>query len=134
MKSLLRSTLLTAFAFYVASLVAPGLIISGSILHFLGIAFAFVIATAVLKPLFSIVAFPFAFLSTFIVLLLSNAVGLYIVALILKSVNVLPFTISAIRFYNLHIGQIQVGSLLSYIVISAIIAMVVKILEWVFDF
>ncbi len=130
MKSFFRSILITAIAFYATVLIAPGLTVSGNYLNYIFAAVTFVISTAILRPLLSIFVFPFAFLSGIIVIILSNIIGLYVVAVLFGFVRISSFV-----FETQHlIGQnIHVGNLLSYIVISVIIALIVKVLEWVFD-
>ncbi len=127
MKTLLQSIIITAIAFYATILIAPGLTVSGNHITFLIAAGTFVIATAILRPLLSLIVFPFAFLSGVIVIILSNIIGLYTVAALYKSVKIAPFTLSIA-------GQnYDIGSLLSYFVLSVIIALIIKCLEWVFD-
>lgn len=133
MKSLLQSTIITAMSFYLATFIAQGLQVSGNAFIFFAAGFIFVITTAILKPLFSLFAFPFAFLSGVIVILTSNTIALYIVSLILKSVKISAFTIQEVYFYGVTIPEIKVGALLSYVVISVIIAIASKIISWIFD-
>lgn len=133
MKSLLQSTLLTAIAFYITSQVFSGLQVSGGVVLFLSAGFCFVLVTAVLKPILSLFAFPFAFLSTLIVIIVSNSIALYVTALILKSVKVSTFSISNTVFYGLTIPNFNAGPLLSYVIISVIIAVLVRVFSWVFD-
>jgi putative membrane protein len=130
MKGLLQSTIMTAIAMYVTTLFAPGLVISGSYIIFIASAFTLVLVKSILKPILSVFVFPFAFLSFAIVLIAANIIGLYLIAVLFKSIYVIPFTfvipgVSEAEFY--------VGGILSYLVISGIIALVVKSLEWAFD-
>ena len=133
MKGLFQLTILTAIALYITSLFAPGLVVSGNYISFILAGFTFVIASAVLKPLLSIVAFPFAFLSSAIVLVLSNAFSLYITALIFKNVKIGAFTLSTRSILGDAGKSFEVSNLLSYVVISVIIALIVKLFEWIFD-
>lgn len=130
MKTILQSSVITAMAFYVTTLAAPGFVVSGNYLTFLIAAVTFVIVTAILRPLFSLFVFPFAFLSGIIVIILSNVVGLYIVALLYQSIKIAPFLLET---ENILGQNYHVGSLLSYFIISVIIALIIKGLEWVFD-
>lgn len=133
MRSLLQTIFLTAIAFYITTLIAPGLSVSGSYGSFLAAAAVFAISTAVLKIFLSVFAFPFAFLSTLVVILASNAAGLYVTALVLKSVKILPFTFSAQSFYGITTGSFAVSGLLSYVVLSVIIALLMKAFHWLFE-
>jgi uncharacterized membrane protein YvlD (DUF360 family) len=130
MKRLLQSTIMTAIAMYLTTLIAPGLVISGSYIIFIASAFTLVIVKAILKPFLSVFVFPFAFLSYAIVLIIANIIGLYLVAVLYKSIYVTSFTL---KIPGVTESQFYVGGILSYLVISAIIALVVKSLEWVFD-
>lgn len=130
MKTLLQNICIVAVAFYLTTFIAPGLIITGNFVIFLIAAFTFVIATSVLRPIISLFAFPFAYLSTIFVILASNVMALYVVALLYKSVQISSFTINTFGLIN---QNYSVQGFLSYIIISVIIAMIVKLLEWVFD-
>ncbi|HRN96479.1 MAG TPA: phage holin family protein [Candidatus Levybacteria bacterium] len=130
MKGLLQSTVMNAIGLYATTLVASGLVIRGDYIIFAGASFTLVIVKAILKPLLSVFVFPFAFLSVAIVIVVSNIIGLYIVAVLFKSIYVTPFTLTLFGSNGL---SFQIGGILSYVVISGIIALVVKALEWVFD-
>jgi len=130
MKGLLQSTVMNAIGLYIATLVASGLVIKGDYIIFAGAALTLVLVKALLKPLLSVFVFPFAFLSFAIVIVVSNIIGLYLVAVLFKSIYITPFTLNILGSDGLNY---QVGGVLSYLVISGIIALVVKALEWVFD-
>lgn len=130
MKTLIQNICIVAIAFYLTTLIAPGLIISGNFLIFLIASFTFVIATSVLRPIISLFAFPFAYLSTLFVIIASNVLALYIVALLYNSVQISSFTINTFGVLD---QSYSIQGFLSYIIISVIIAMIVKLLEWVFD-
>ncbi len=130
MKGLLQSTVMNAIGLYIATLVASGLVIKGDYIIFAGAALTLVLVKALLKPLLSVFVFPFAFLSFAIVIVVSNIIGLYLVAVLFKSIYITPFTLNVLGSDGLNY---QVGGVLSYLVISGIIALVVKALEWVFD-
>jgi len=130
MKGLLQSTVMNAIGLYIATLVASGLVIKGDYIIFAGAALTLVLVKALLKPLLSVFVFPFAFLSFAIVIVVSNIIGLYLVAVLFKSIYITPFTLNNLGSDGLNY---QVGGVLSYLVISGIIALVVKALEWVFD-
>jgi uncharacterized membrane protein YvlD (DUF360 family) len=130
MKGLLQSTVMTAIGLYITTLVASGLVVKGDYVIFLSSALLLVVVKAFLKPLLSVFVFPFAFLSGVIVIVVSNIIGLYIIAVLFKSIVITPFTLNILGSQGI---SFQVGSLLSYMVISGIIALVVKALEWVFD-
>lgn len=130
MKGLLQSTVMTAIGLYATTLIATGFIVRGNYVIFIASAFTLVVVKAILRPLLSVFVFPFAFLSGVIVLVVSNIIGLYLVAVLFKSIVITPFTLNILGSQGI---SFHVGSLLSYIVISGIIALVVKALEWVFD-
>jgi uncharacterized membrane protein YvlD (DUF360 family) len=130
MKGLLQSTIMTAIAMYIATMLAPGLVISGNYIIFLTSALLLVVVKAILKPILSVFVFPFAFLSVAIVLVIANIIGLYLVAVLFKSIYITPFLFTVPGMSEF---QFQVGGILSYLVISGIIALVVKSLEWAFD-
>jgi uncharacterized membrane protein YvlD (DUF360 family) len=133
MKGLLQKFIITAIALYLTATFIPGLVITGGIIIFLEAAIAFVIAGFVLRPVLSIFAFPFAFLSAAIVILAANVIALYITALLFGAVKVVPFNITAVSFYGFHVSTLHLGPLLSYVVVSAIIAIAIKVQMWLFD-
>lgn len=130
MKGLLQSTIVTALAMYVTTIFAPGLVISGNYIIFIASAFTLVLVKAILKPFLSVFVFPFAFLSFAIVLVAANIIGLYLVAVLFKSIYVTSFIF---KIPGVAESELYVGGILSYVLISGIIALVVKSLEWVFD-
>lgn len=134
MKRLLRHFLSYGISIYLASLIIPGVHLSGDLLHTLGlVSLVLMLLHTFIKPILDLFLLPLNILTLG---LLKKAID---IVLIYATTIIIPqFAIESFYFNGLTVGPydlpaMQVNKILAIIVVAVFVGIVGKILAWVLD-
>lgn len=133
MRQILKNVFLNSFSVFIVSVIFSGLkvkggfdtyIIAGAILAFL---------STILDPIVKFLTLPFNILTLGLLSFITTLVALFILTLVFPNIGVTSFTLHAFSFMGVQIKEIYVASFLSFIVISATMYFLNKIINWLFS-
>ena len=133
MRELLKRVATNALSLFLVSLLFSGLSITGGFVNFLIAGLLIAIFATVLDPIVRIVTLPFNILTLGLLSFLTTLVALFVLTLFYSNVSVNAFTFSGISFLGLSIGKIQFSRLLSFVVISATIYFLNRLIAFLFE-
>ena len=122
-----------ALSLFLVSLLFSGLSITGGFVNFLIAGALLAIFATVLDPIVRIVTLPFNILTLGLLSFLTTLAALFVLTIFYSNVGVHAFTFNGISFLGLSIGKIQLSRLLSFVVISATIYFLNRLLAFVFE-
>ncbi|OGH16693.1 MAG: hypothetical protein A3C30_01115 [Candidatus Levybacteria bacterium RIFCSPHIGHO2_02_FULL_40_18] len=132
MKAVLRLIVINALSLFLVSLFLPGLTVSGGFTGFLISGLLLTIASTILDPIIKILTLPFNLLTLGFLSFLTTLSALFLMSLFYKNISVSAFTFEGLNFMGIVIQEIQFSDLLSFIVISATIYILGRILDSLF--
>ena len=133
MREIIRRSCVAALSLFLVSLFLSGLVVRGGFPSFIYAGILLAIFSVILDPVIKVVTLPFNILTLGLLSFLTTFVALFILTLFYHSVSVYPFAINSFSILGLRVGHIAVGGILSYVVISATIYILSKVLDWIFN-
>ena len=133
MRKLLSEIFINSLSIFLVSLIFSGLTVTGGFANYVIAGALLSVISAILDPIVKIVTLPFHLLTLGLISFLSTTVALFLVTVFFKNVEVTAFTFNGISLLGLEIGTIQFSSLLSFVVISATIYFLNKLVGWLFS-
>lgn len=133
MRKILRTILLYTASLYITSLLLPGIIVRGGLEDFvIGGAFL-TLGHYIIKPILNVLTLPLKLITFGLFSFVVNGITLFIISLLYEKLHVSSFTFPPINLPILHTPSFFVPLPLSYIIISATIYAILRILSWVFE-
>jgi len=134
MKKILKDVILTTFSLFVVSVFLKGLKIGGGLDTYLIAGLLLKLGDYILRPLLSLITLPFNLLTLGLFSAVINAVILYIISFIYPKIQITDFKFEGLSIIDgLSIPSFYSPLILSYFLISAIIYIIVKAVNWLFD-
>ncbi len=132
MKQIVKLIFLYSFSLFISSLLFSGLGIKGGFEVYFYAAAILAVLNLLLDPLIKLITLPFNILTLGLLSFLTTLVSLFILTLVFRNVTVESFTFSGISFMGVEIKKVFVPGILSYVVISATIYFLNRIISWLF--
>lgn len=133
MKQLLASIALNSLSIFLTSLLFSGLQVTGGITSFITAGLLLTLLVALLDPIVKIITLPFNIITLGLLSFLSTLAALFVLTFFYSSIKVYPFIFDGISFLGLTIKEMEFSLLLSFIVISATIYFVNKLLGFILE-
>lgn len=133
MRYVLQQLVIAILSLYIASILFPGLVISGGFQGFLVASVLLVLGFVVIRPILTIVTLPLGFLTLGLFSIVITAVILFLVSVFDKGFLITPFTFPGIRIFILSIPSFHANILLSYVCISVTIQVLYRLFGYIFD-
>jgi putative membrane protein len=133
MRDIIRRTCLIALSLFLVSLYLPGLNVSGGFVSYVYAGVLIAILSTILDPFVKVITLPFNILTLGLLSFLTMLISLFILTLFYHNISISNFTFPSINLLGIHINDVSVTGILSYVVISATIYFLTKILSWLFD-
>lgn len=133
MKQLLASIALNSLSIFLTSLLFSGLQVTGGITSFITAGLLLTLLIALLDPIVKIITLPFNIITLGLLSFLSTLAALFVLTFFYSSIKVYPFIFDGISFLGLTIKEMEFSLLLSFIVISATIYFVNKLLGFILE-
>jgi len=130
MKSWLRQIALFSLSLYITSFVFAGVKISGGFWTFAISGLALSILSLILKPILTILTFPFHFLSFGYFSFVINAVILYVLTILVPEVSIHSFTFQGAKIAGFIIPTFYLNTFFAYIVSSAGLSFFYEAINW----
>ena len=132
MREIARRVFVNALSLFLISQVLVGLKVTGDFVSFIYAGLILAVLTVLLDPVVKMVTLPFNILTLGLISFLSTTVALFILTLIYKSVSIASFTFAGVEAVGIRVNEIYVSGILSYVVISATIYFLNKLIAWLF--
>jgi putative membrane protein len=132
MKDIIRKSLVNALSIFLVSLFMSGLVVKGGFASFIYAGILLAIFSTVLDPVVKIVTMPFNILTLGLLSFLTTLVALIALTIFYNNVSITAFTINSVAFLGGSAGNIQVSQILSYVLISATIYFLGKVVDFIF--
>ena len=133
MKELIRRALTNALSIFLISIAVAGLHVNGGFISYIVAGLLLAVFNIILDPIVKIFTLPFNILTLGLLSFLTTLASLFLLTVVYPNVTVSNFTFQGVSLLGLTIGQIQFGGILSYVVISATIYFLNKIINSVFS-
>ena len=131
MKSLLRNTTINSISLYFTSIVISGLIVKGGFVSFLLAGIVLSIMNVTIKPIFSILSLPLNIVTLGFFSFFSSAIILYILTILLPSIQIVPFTFPGLSFIGFIAPKMYFNQLFAYVAVSFILSIIISFFEWI---
>lgn len=132
MRYFVQQIILACLAFFIVTSIFPGLRIDG-IYSYLFSAVLLIIGFAFLKPIINTLTLPIAALTFNLTSFFSTLVIIFLITLFNPLFQIQPFHFSGFGIFGFMIPEFSTNIFLSYVIISATIHIVYKMLYYVFD-
>ena len=133
MKAIARLIAINSLSLFLASLFLHGLKINGEIITFIYAGAILAIISTLIDPIVKLLTLPFHILTLGLLSFLTTLVSLFLITIFYKDVRVSDFTFGGISVLGLTIDKVFVSGFLSFVVISATIYLLNKLINWVFS-
>ena len=131
MKSLLRNTLINAFALFLISQAISGIKISGGFESYLLAGLALSLLFLVLKPILNIISIPLNIATLGFFSVVTNIVIYYLLTVFVPSVSISDFTYPGFSYAGFIIPKIFVNIFFSFLLISAMQSFIFSFISWI---
>lgn len=133
MKFILQQLVIAVISLYLTSLFLPGLVISGGLPQLLLASVFLVVGFIVVRPILNIFTLPLGILTLGLFSIITTSFVLFLITVFDKNFHIVAFPFSGFSFLGLVVPSFYANVLLSYILISATIQAVQKVLMYIFD-
>lgn len=133
MKAIARLVAINSLSIFLVSLFLPGLDVSGGFTSFIIGGALLTIAATFLDPIIKIITLPFNILTLGFLSFLTTLAALFLITIFYGNITVSAFTFEGFTFAGIVVQKIQLSYLLSFIVISATIYFLGKVLDSLFS-
>jgi putative membrane protein len=133
MKKILRDIAAFGISLYFTSIALKGLVVSGGVEAFLIGGTTLTIGEYILKPILSIIVLPFNLLTLGAFSYLINIIILLIITRYYTAIKITEFDFPGFTIFSLKIPSFHSQIVLSYLLISAMIYLIYRLLIWLFS-
>lgn len=133
MKRIIQQVLINSVALYLTSSFLEGLRIKGGLDVILIGGIILTIGFMIVKPVLETVSLPFNIISFGLFSALITVLIMFLVTKLYSPIQVVSFTFPGLSLFGITIKSFAANTILSYIMVSAIIYFTNKILTWVFE-
>lgn len=130
MKSIIRNTVFNAISLFVLSQLLAGVKVDGGFGTLILGGFILSILFVVLKPILNLFSLPLNVVTLGLFSFFSNAILLYLLTVIVPSVQISQFTFNGISFSGFVIPVMHFTTLWAYVVSAAILSIVMNFFSW----
>ncbi len=131
LKGILRRFLFYTASLFLTTLLLSGVRIAGGLQAFVIAGIALTIMMFVLKPILTILSFPFNAITFGFFSIIVNAIILFLLTIFIPQITVNPFITSKIIFLGFIIPAIALNKWFAFVVASVTISGVYSLLTWV---
>lgn len=132
MREIAKRVFVNALSLFLISQVLVGLDVTGGFVSYLYAGLILAVLTILLDPVVKMVTLPFHILTLGLISFFTTTVALFILTLIYKSVTITSFTFAGVEALGIRASEIHFSGILSYVVISATIYFLNKLIVWLF--
>jgi putative membrane protein len=133
MRSILRLIAINSLALFLTSLVLTGLTVSGGFTAFVIGGVLITVISTILDPIVKIITLPFNILTLGLLSFLTTTLSLFLITLFYPNIKVSAFAFEGANFLGVSIQRIEFPHILSFVVISATIYILGKLLDSLFS-
>lgn len=134
MKGIVRSIFVHCLALTIVAQFVPGFLIFGGIPTILIGGLVLTILFFLMKPILQIISLPFNFVTFGLFSFVTNAIILWTLSLLVRSIVIHSFVIPGISFAGFVVPKIAIHSIiLAYIVIAAFLTTTIAGIRWIIN-
>lgn len=130
MKSLLRNTLINAFALFLISQAISGIRISGGLEAYLLGGFALSLLFLILKPILNIISIPLNIVTLGFFSVITNIVIYYLLTVFVPNISITDFTYPGFSYAGFIIPKIYVNIFFSFMLVSVMQSFIFSFVSW----
>jgi putative membrane protein len=130
MKSILRNTLINAFALFLISQAISGIRISGGFESYLLAGFALSLLFLILKPILNIISIPLNIITLGFFSVVTNIIIYYLLTVFITSVTISDFTYPGFSYGGFIIPKIYINIFFSFLLISIMQSFIFSFIAW----
>ncbi len=131
MKTLIRNSALYTFALFAISYIFSGVKISGGPLTIILGGTVLAMLSFFLRPILNVLTLPLNLLTFGTFSLITNALILYLLTIIISSIQIVPFTFYGFSFAGFIIPSVSLNTFFAYIVCSLVLSVIISVLHWI---
>lgn len=130
-KSIARRLLFYTSSLFITTLILSGLRVTGGLQAYIIAGIALTIMMFVLKPILTILSFPFNAITFGLFSIIVNTIILFLLTIFIPQITVNPFITSKITFLGFVIPAIALNKWFAFVVASLTISGVYSLLTWI---
>src|SRR5680860_518449 len=130
MKSILRNTLINAFALFLISQAISGMHISGCFETYLCGVFALSLLFLILKPILNIIAIPLNIVTLGFFSVITNIIIYYLLTVFVPSISITDFTYQGFSYAGFIIPRFYINIFFSFITVSFMQSVIFSFVSW----
>ncbi len=130
-KGILRRLLFYTSSLFLTTIILSGVKVSGGMQAYIIAGIALTIMMFVLKPILTILSFPFNAITFGFFSIIVNAIILFLLTIFIPQITVNPFILSRISFLGFVIPAIALNKWFAFVVASLTISGVYSLLTWI---
>lgn len=131
MKRILRAIAFNAFALFLLAQLFEGLVVFGGLQTYLITGVVFSVLAFFLKPVISVLTFPFAFLALSVSTILTNAFVLYLLTKILRDIKIHSFTWQGIHLAGFVVPAFAFNTFFAFVVLGLCHYLFKLFIQWI---
>lgn len=129
-KPLLRNTAIYALSLYLLPSFVSGVTIQGGIMTLAIAGIALSLLFVFVKPIFSVLTFPFNMLTMGLFSLITNALLLYLLTVFVPNVTIAAYKFKGASFIGFSIHPIYVNTLFAFIIAALVLSLISGTIRW----
>lgn len=130
MKSLLRTTLINAFALLVLTQLLPGVKVAGGLTTFIVGGAVLSVVYKILKPILGIVSLPLNIMTLGATSFLINILLFYIATSLIPEISITEFTLNGFSFAGFIVPTLHFNTFFAYAAAAFVQSVVVSFISW----
>lgn len=130
MKSILRNTLINAFALFLISQAISGIKIIGGFESYLLAGFALSLLFLILKPILNIISIPLNIVTLGFFSVVTNIIIYYLLTVFVPNVTISDFTYPGFSYGGFIIPKIYINIFFSFLLISIMQSFIFSFISW----
>lgn len=131
LKGILRRFLFYTSSLFITTIILSGVRVAGGVGAYVIAGVALTIMMFVLKPILTILSFPFNAITFGLFSLVVNALILFLLTIFVPQITVMPFVLPKITFLGFVIPAIALNKWFAFVVASVTISGVYSLLTWI---
>lgn len=131
MKGLIKSVLINAISFYVASRLVQGFQFTGGLVTLLIAGVAFTLINLLIKPIVSLLLLPFNIITLGLFSWLISVIMLYILTIAVPEIRIVPWNFPGTSYGGFVVPSMQLSWLQTLVVSSFFISIMNALLKWI---
>jgi putative membrane protein len=129
-KSLLQNMALYSVSLYLVTFIIPGVKIVGGLQTYILGGIALTLMFLILKPVFTVLTFPFSLITLGLFSVVTNAVILYLLTIFVPNITITAFTLEKSSLGGFSFQTIHFNTLFAFLAAAVVLSTIAGIVRW----